>query len=97
MDAGVITPETRLFLESLSPTDEDQVVSLYHASPRDPVWEYVLSPLQAELAFEVQPERISVSDTRTSRSPSTGSMVSRPRGRPDTTGTSLTSTPGSGC
>ncbi len=58
--AGVITDETRGFLESLSPVDENQVVSLYHASPRDPVWEYVLSPLQAELAFEVQPQRISV-------------------------------------
>ena len=58
--AGVITDETRRFLESLSPVDENQVVSLYHASPRDPVWEYVLSPLQAELAFEVQPQRISV-------------------------------------
>lgn len=55
-----ISPETRAFLESLSPSNEDQVVSLYHASPRDPVWEYVLSPLQAELGFDVQPERISV-------------------------------------
>jgi len=54
----IITPETRSFLETLAPSDEDQVVSLYHASPRDPVWEYVLSPLQAELGFDVQPERI---------------------------------------
>ncbi|MGC1239069.1 MAG: metallophosphoesterase family protein, partial [Acidimicrobiales bacterium] len=54
----IITPQTRSFLETLAPTDEDQVVSLYHASPRDPVWEYVLSPLQAELGFDVQPERI---------------------------------------
>ena len=29
-------------------------VGLYHASPRDPVWEYVLSPLQAELCLDVQ-------------------------------------------
>jgi predicted phosphodiesterase len=57
---GKITPETREFLAGLLPKDEDQVVSLYHASPRDPVWEYVLSPLQAELCFDVQPERISV-------------------------------------
>ena len=56
--AKSITPETRSFLETLAPSDEDQVVSLYHASPRDPVWEYVLSPLQAELGFDVQPERI---------------------------------------
>jgi diadenosine tetraphosphatase ApaH/serine/threonine PP2A family protein phosphatase len=55
-----ITAQTRSFLETLAPSDEDQVVSLYHASPRDPVWEYVLSPLQAELGFDVQPERIAV-------------------------------------
>jgi predicted phosphodiesterase len=55
-----ISDETRAFLEGLSPSNERQVVSLYHASPRDPVWEYVLSPLQAELGFQVQPERISV-------------------------------------
>ena len=58
--ASVISEETRSFLESLSSSDEGQAVSLYHASPRDPVWEYVLSPLQAELAFETQPQRISV-------------------------------------
>jgi predicted phosphodiesterase len=58
--SSVISAETRLFLESLSPSDETQVVSLYHASPRDPVWEYVLSPLQAELSFDVQPEPVSV-------------------------------------
>ena len=57
---SVISNETRIFLESLSSSAPEQVVSLYHASPRDPVWEYVLSPLQAELAFEVQPQRISV-------------------------------------
>ena len=33
-------------------------VGLYHASPRDPVWEYVLSPLQAELCLDVQQHRI---------------------------------------
>lgn len=57
---GVITDETRLFLESLASADEQQVVSLYHASPRDPVWEYVLSPLQAELSFDVAPQRVSI-------------------------------------
>ncbi len=57
--ASVISEETRVFLDSLSASDEGQAVSLYHASPRDPVWEYVLSPLQAELAFDAQPQRIS--------------------------------------
>lgn len=47
------------FLRGLSPSDEREVVGLYHASPRDPVWEYVLSPLQAELSFELQADRVS--------------------------------------
>ena len=33
-------------------------VGLYHGSPRDPVWEYVLSPLQAELCLDVQRHRV---------------------------------------
>src|SRR6201994_3429893 len=45
---GVITAETRPFLDELEPSNLDEIVGLYHASPRDPVWEYVLSPLQAE-------------------------------------------------
>lgn len=57
---GVITSDTRIFLESLESSDVQEVVSLYHASPRDPVWEYVLSPLQAELSFDVAPQRVSV-------------------------------------
>ena len=35
------------FLGQLSSADETRAVGLYHASPRDPVWEYVLSTLQA--------------------------------------------------
>ena len=31
------------YLGELEPADVDQAVGLYHASPRDPVWEYVLS------------------------------------------------------
>lgn len=55
-----ITDDTRAFLQGLSSKNEEQVVSLYHGSPRDPVWEYVLSPLQAELGFDLQPQRIGV-------------------------------------
>ena len=33
-------------------------MGLYHASPRDPVWEYVLSPLQAELCLDAQRHRV---------------------------------------
>jgi predicted phosphodiesterase len=48
----VIRPETREFLLALSPEGEAEGVGLYHASPRDPIWEYVLSALTAELCME---------------------------------------------
>jgi predicted phosphodiesterase len=41
--ADVLEPEAREFLESLEPKGERPGVELFHASPRDPVWEYVLS------------------------------------------------------
>jgi predicted phosphodiesterase len=55
-----IQPETREYLESLQPQRLDEAVGLYHASPRDPVWEYVLSPLQAELCLDAQQHRIAL-------------------------------------
>jgi len=55
-----ISPETLAYLETLQPQNLDQTVALYHASPRDPVWEYVLSPLQAELCLDVQAKPISL-------------------------------------
>jgi predicted phosphodiesterase len=39
----VLEPETEAFLGSLEPAGERAGVGLYHGSPRDPVWEYVLS------------------------------------------------------
>jgi predicted phosphodiesterase len=56
----VIAPETRDFLLSLKPEGSAQGVGLYHASPRDPVWEYVLSGLTAELCFDVTDYRVSL-------------------------------------
>lgn len=53
-----ITPETLQFLRELEPQDLDEALGLYHASPRDPVWEYVLSTLQAELCLDVQNQRV---------------------------------------
>lgn len=50
--------ETLEFLASLEPVASRNGVGLFHASPRDPVWEYVLSADQAEAGFEVQEERI---------------------------------------
>jgi diadenosine tetraphosphatase ApaH/serine/threonine PP2A family protein phosphatase len=53
-----ITAETREYLEQLEPLLLDEPVGLYHASPRDPVWEYVLSPLQAEMCLDAQEHRV---------------------------------------
>jgi len=41
--ADVLGAEQRAWLESLRPLAEADGAQLYHASPRDPVWEYVLS------------------------------------------------------
>ena len=46
------------FLRGLEPSGERDGVGLFHASPRDPVWEYVLSLDQAEDALDAQPQRI---------------------------------------
>jgi diadenosine tetraphosphatase ApaH/serine/threonine PP2A family protein phosphatase len=54
----VIVPETRQYLDKLEPSYLDEHVGMFHASPRDPVWEYVLSPLQAELCLDVQSHRV---------------------------------------
>ena len=54
----VIAPANLAFLAELRPQGHEGKVSLYHASPRDPVWEYVLSALLAELCLDTQPDRI---------------------------------------
>ena len=53
-----ISDETREYLNGLEPLLLDERVGLFHASPRDPVWEYVLSSLQAELCLDVQTHRV---------------------------------------
>ncbi|HEY7197584.1 MAG TPA: metallophosphoesterase family protein [Gaiellaceae bacterium] len=40
----VLEPETEAFLGGLEASGEREETGLFHASPRDPVWEYVLSP-----------------------------------------------------
>jgi diadenosine tetraphosphatase ApaH/serine/threonine PP2A family protein phosphatase len=50
--------ETIEFLGGLEAAGSRAEIGLYHASPRDPVWEYVLSIEQAEAALDVQPERV---------------------------------------
>jgi diadenosine tetraphosphatase ApaH/serine/threonine PP2A family protein phosphatase len=46
------------YLAKLEPKADEREVGLYHASPRDPVWEYVLSTLLAELCLDVQDQRV---------------------------------------
>ena len=41
------------FLADLEPAAERAGFGLFHASPRDPIWEYVLSVEQADGCFEV--------------------------------------------
>jgi predicted phosphodiesterase len=53
-----ITADTLDFLKQLEPVLLDEQVGLFHASPRDPVWEYVLSALQAELCLDAQTHRV---------------------------------------
>jgi diadenosine tetraphosphatase ApaH/serine/threonine PP2A family protein phosphatase len=48
------------WLSSLSSVHEQEALGLYHASPRDPVWEYVLSALAAELCLDVAGRRLCV-------------------------------------
>lgn len=45
--AGALSDESRRFLERLEPTAEIEGVQLFHGSPRDPVWDYVLDELVA--------------------------------------------------
>jgi predicted phosphodiesterase len=53
-----ISPATLEYLQGLEPLNLEEAVGLYHASPRDPVWEYVLSALQAELCLDAQAQRV---------------------------------------
>jgi predicted phosphodiesterase len=56
----VINEDTRAFLRPLSPLGEKAGVGLYHASPRDPVWEYVLSVRQAADCLQAQRQRVAL-------------------------------------
>lgn len=51
--------ETMDFLRGLNPDDTSREVGLYHASPRDPIWEYVLAVDQARECMAVQSARVS--------------------------------------
>jgi len=53
-----IKPKTREFLLTLRPSGSRYAVGLYHGSPREPVWEYVLAPGLAERCLDTQSHRV---------------------------------------
>jgi predicted phosphodiesterase len=53
-----ISPESLAFLRSLEPLDPDREIGLFHGSPRDPVWEYVLSSWQADECLDLTDARV---------------------------------------
>jgi diadenosine tetraphosphatase ApaH/serine/threonine PP2A family protein phosphatase len=53
-----IAETTLEFLRDLEPAGEREGVGLFHASPRDPIWEYVLGADDAGSCLDVQAERI---------------------------------------
>ncbi len=55
---ATIRPDTLAYLKELVPSDHRDGLGLFHASPRDPVWEYVLSAQQAAECLDAQADRI---------------------------------------
>jgi diadenosine tetraphosphatase ApaH/serine/threonine PP2A family protein phosphatase len=53
-----LTPESRRFLQSLESSAEVEGAELFHGSPRDPVWEYVLDEIAALYAFALTSAQI---------------------------------------
>jgi predicted phosphodiesterase len=56
----VLHPEHASWLRARRPQGEEREIGLYHGSPRDPVWEYVLSSLLAELCFDTMRQRVAL-------------------------------------
>ena len=56
----MIASDNRDYLASLRPSGVRAEIGLYHASPRDHVWEYVLSALLAELCFDATRHRLNL-------------------------------------
>jgi diadenosine tetraphosphatase ApaH/serine/threonine PP2A family protein phosphatase len=53
-----VAERTLEFMRELEPSGERGGIGLFHASPRDPIWEYVLSREQAEAGMNANPQRI---------------------------------------
>src|SRR4051812_2908959 len=54
----VIEEDNLAYLDALFPAGTEGAWGLYHASPRDPVWEYVLSDLLADRCFDIADQRV---------------------------------------
>jgi predicted phosphodiesterase len=50
---AVLLDESRAYLEGLSPSAKADGAELFHASPKDPVWEYVITEETARSALEL--------------------------------------------
>jgi diadenosine tetraphosphatase ApaH/serine/threonine PP2A family protein phosphatase len=55
-----VAERTLAMLRELEPAGEREGVALFHASPRDPVWEYVLSAEQADACLDALAARIAL-------------------------------------
>ncbi|MEA2426474.1 MAG: hypothetical protein QOF37_102 [Thermoleophilaceae bacterium] len=53
-----ISKESIEFMNELEPLDETYPIGLYHASPRDPIWEYVLSTMLANACMDEMEPRV---------------------------------------
>ena len=53
-----IGTEALAFLRGLSASLDGREIGLWHASPRDPVWEYVLSTWQADECMDLMEPRV---------------------------------------
>ncbi len=53
-----VSEPTLAMLRDLEPAGEREGIALFHASPRDAIWEYVLSAEQADACLDVLPARI---------------------------------------
>lgn len=53
-----LAPDARAYLEKLEPAVTGHPIGLFHGSPRDPVWEYVLSSMAADDCIDVMEERV---------------------------------------
>jgi predicted phosphodiesterase len=56
----ILATENLEFLTRLAPEGVEGEVALYHASPRDPVWEYVLSALLAGQCLDQADRRVAL-------------------------------------